>query len=73
MMTATSHFLNKWCASSYYRKQDPTHTAKDTEAKIKAGEITIGRPKLDKKFHLFPDGDGRWCYIEYENRKAVKS
>jgi hypothetical protein len=72
MLVGTSHFISKTAAGNYYRKQDPEHRALDTDDKIKEGLITIGRPVMNRKYHQFVDGDGRWCYIEYEGRKAVK-
>jgi hypothetical protein len=72
MLVGTSHFATIQLATSYYRKQDESHTTSDTNDKIKEGLITIGRPDMDRKYHQFVDGDGRWCYIEYEGRKAVK-
>lgn len=72
MIRSTHHFATTKLATSYYQRQDDSHTIKDTIDKIKAGEIAIGRPVMDRTFHQFLNADGRWCYIEYENGKAKK-
>ncbi len=72
MIHSTNHFASIGLATSYYRKQDPLHKKQDTLDKVEAEEIVIGRPVMDRKFHQFINEDGRWCYIEYENGKAVR-
>jgi len=73
MVTSTSHFVSRAMAFRYYRQeQGESFDPKSLNEKIKEGIITIGRPVMDRKYHQFVNGEGRWCYIEYENRKAVK-
>lgn len=64
MRIGTAHFETAGAAYRYYRKQDSTFTMADAMAKIKAGEIAIGRPDIPTGTELGCDDDGRYFIDE---------
>lgn len=62
--TGTSHFVSERRAVEYYQEYSPyapPYTIRDlVKLKIKEGEITIGKPKVNKCAKLAVNKEGRY-------------